>query len=127
MKAEVSPSVIKRELEYCKVRLSIHGINVNSKAIRGNSRKMEYNGVRALIVYILRKKKYSFAKIGTILNRDHTTARHLLMHDKFKHGRYKNFEQLKQNLDAPQSIEEIQIQIDFHKEAIKNLRKMLCK
>jgi len=131
MKNKISYTEVEEALIYCQARLINHGVTFSIKAIRGPSRVRELNGIRALIVLILRTDKdYSFAKIGAIINRDHASAIHLFNnYDKFTYGRLETYELIKyelmkENLLRIEIIEREKIlsQIETYDVAIKILK-----
>ncbi len=63
-----------KELEICHIILIEYGIEFNNSEILSSCRKKELVFIRALIMFILRKKGYSLEKTGSILNRDHATV-----------------------------------------------------
>jgi len=127
MRTKLSDTRIQEDLEYCIARLNIFGIHISIEEIQGSSRVSELNGIRALIVVILREERhYSFARIGALLNRDHSTAIHLFYnYQKFNNGRLEDYARIRKALVKTKDEATIKLQIEVHKKAIDKLKKML--
>ncbi len=127
MKTYISDHNIKKALDYCQSRLAIYNIQFTIDEIRGPSRVRELNGIRALIAHILRKQGNAFARIGTILNRDHSMIIHLLKHDQFTCGRFEDFAKICKALDQAKGIDEIKLRISYHEKELLKLQNTIDK
>lgn len=134
MRTKVPDEKIQEELEYCRAKLALYNLHFSIKEIRGSSRVGKLNGIRALIIVLLReRRKYSFGKIGYILNRDHTTVLHLLKnYETFSSGRLEDFNKIKTALvTAHDKVEmdaynaHIMAEIKVYEAAISNLKAKL--
>ncbi len=82
--------------------------------IRTKCRVSDLNFTRMLIVYILRRKKFTVERIGQILNRDHSTVTYQERIFKNKSLKNANIIRLKQHLDESVSECDLQSRIDYH-------------
>lgn len=128
MKIEISPEIRNKELEYCKTRLKVYNISFSTRQVLGKSRLAHINGIRSLIAVILRNKGYSYSTIGSIINRDHATAMHLVSkYETKKIGRIPDYTKIRTLLTIGNSKEEILLLIDAHLQEIDRLQKRLIK
>lgn len=79
MKGVIDPLTQVVLLEECQIMLQDTGFNFDIDEVLGDSRESRINFQRAIIAYYLRMVKgFSFSYIGAVLNRDHSTAIHLI-------------------------------------------------
>ncbi len=111
---------MKKENKYlepllmCQEVLKGVKITFDIDEIRNKCRVSDLNFTRMLIVYILRRKKFTVERIGEILNRDHSTVTY--QEKKFKQKSLKNNKliMLKRHLDENVSECDLQSRIDYH-------------
>ena len=126
MKKELDRKKQKEALDFCEKLLKKVGITLNIDKVLSRSRTTETNLERALIVFILRAKGYSFAEIGSYMYRDHATALNLYNYryrSKKEHIKYK---------EVVASVliylmEDAFVQIENERLNIKILKKLLIK
>ena len=128
MKILVPLDTQQEELELCRKRLVVYGLDFKISDVLGKSRERRLNGIRALIADMLKHKEYSYAHIGSLMNRDHATAMHLVSNYEHKrNGRLRNFEQIREKLRQNNTKEEILLMIDNHYKEIAKLAAMITK
>jgi chromosomal replication initiation ATPase DnaA len=100
MQTKISDKRVQEALEYCQGVLAPYDLVFSIKAIRASSRAAYINGIRALVITILRYQRgFKYTEIGYILNRDHTTVLHLFKnYDTFSSGRVANFKEIRDSL-----------------------------
>ncbi len=78
MKKESSYPVYSEALNQCAAILKVFKVDIDINDVRSSSRLADVVLQRALIVFILKKRKLSLVKIGSIINRDHASVIYLL-------------------------------------------------
>lgn len=113
------------DLAICQRYLARFSISFDIHEIQSPCRESELVFIRALIVFILRQKGYSLARIGKILKRNHTTIMHLEKYLDKKHRSDKRFAAIK--MDLLNSVFEADIlkRIDYHRSEIERLKSQL--
>lgn len=125
MKNDLNINRQNEAFEICNKLLAKVGVKLNVDGVVGESRVKELNFQRALIVFILRHKGYTFSEIGAFLFRDHSTIINLFNYLNKKQARDERFKYLKKTLSA--NIIEISIKkkIKYHEAQLKKLLKQL--
>jgi hypothetical protein len=107
--------------EICEKLLKKVGVKLNIDGVLSKSRIKELNFERALIVFILKSKGYTFGEIGSFMYRDHATAMNLYNYFSRSQARGLRFEKIRKSLSIYILKEDIKIKIKYHESELKKL------